>query len=160
MASSFKKERNTMERVTGLGGVFFKVKDPEKLYAWYEKHLGMKRQSPEAFMFEWRDARNPRHKGMTVWGLFPSDSKYFQSNFMLNYRVAGLDSLLEALRNDGVTIDPKREDYSYGRFAWITDPEGNRIELWEPPAENQTKTLKKKRKSSTARNRRKNRRKR
>lgn len=64
-----------MKRVTGLGGVFLKVRDPEKLYAWYEKHLGMKRQSPEAFTFEWRDANNPRSKGLTVWGLFPSDSK-------------------------------------------------------------------------------------
>ena len=149
-----------MQRVTGLGGVFFKVRDPEQLYAWYEKHLGMKRQSPEAFTFEWRDARRPLRKGRTVWALFPSDSKYFQSNLMLNYRVADLDGLLEALRNEGVAIDLKREDCSYGRFAWITDPEGNRIELWEPLAEKQSAARKKKRLNGAARNRAKNRRKR
>jgi catechol 2,3-dioxygenase-like lactoylglutathione lyase family enzyme len=76
--------------------------------------------------------------GMTVWALFPKDSKYFGStaaNFMLNYRVDDLDALLEALAQEGVEIDPKRDDSDYGRFAWITDPGGNRIELWEPPKE-------------------------
>jgi predicted enzyme related to lactoylglutathione lyase len=76
--------------------------------------------------------------GMTVWSLFPEDTKYFNpsgSSFMVNYRVENLDELLKALREEGVEIDPKREDSEYGRFAWITDPEGNRIELWEPPKE-------------------------
>lgn len=140
-----------MKRVTGLGGVFFKVRDPEKLYRWYEKHLGMKRQSPEAFEFHWRDAKNPRETGSTVWSLFPADSKYFQSNFMLNYRVADLDGLLETLRRKGVAIDPKREDHDYGRFAWVTDPEGNRIELWEPPRQKRAKVRKRKSRKRAAR---------
>jgi|SRR5579859_1979426 len=126
-----------MKRVTGLGGVFFQADDPEKLYQWYEKHLGIQRDpTSQAVSMHWRDDANPEHRGMTVWSLFKKGSKYFEPSrapFMLNYRVDDLDGLLEALRAEGVTIDPKREDYDYGRFAWIIDPEGNKIELWEPP---------------------------
>jgi len=126
-----------MRRVTGLGGVFFKSDNPEKLYAWYEKHLGMQRVlDGSSAVFEWRDVADAEKKGMTVWSLFPRDTKYFEpsrSPFMINYRVDDLDGLLEALKKEGVEIDPRREDFDYGRFAWITDPEGNRIELWEPP---------------------------
>ena len=129
-----------MKRVTGLGGIFFKAQDQEKLYQWYEKHLGIQRehggQGPPTF--NWRETDDPQRPGMTVWALFPKDSKYFGStaaHFMLNYRVDDLDALLEALAKEGVQIDPKRDDSDYGRFAWITDPEGNRIELWEPPKE-------------------------
>jgi predicted enzyme related to lactoylglutathione lyase len=117
-----------MERVTGIGGVFIKAEDPDGLYAWYEKHLGMKREPEGTVVF--RDS-----EGITVWSLFPKTSKYFDPShgpFMMNYRVENLDALLEALRAEGVEIDPHREDYDYGRFAWIMDPEGNRIELWEP----------------------------
>jgi len=117
-----------MDRVTGIGGVFIKADDPDGLYAWYEKHLGMKREPEGTVVF--RDS-----KGITVWSLFPKTSKYFdpsQAQFMMNYRVENLDALLEALRAEGVEIDPHREDFDYGRFAWIMDPEGNRIELWEP----------------------------
>jgi predicted enzyme related to lactoylglutathione lyase len=129
-----------MKRVTGIGGIFFKSPDPATLFAWYEKHLGLKRSpdspadSPSA-AFEWRDAQDPVTKGMTVWAVFARASKYFDpspSSFMINYRVEDLDALLEALKREGVEIDPHREDYDYGRFAWIMDPEGNRIELWEP----------------------------
>lgn len=126
-----------MDRVTGLGGVFFKADDAEKLYAWYEKHLGIKRHPVDGVMFRWRHETAPEKPGMTVWSVFKKDTKYFepsQANFMLNYRVANLDQLLEALKAEGVWIDEKREDSEYGRFAWIMDPEGNRIELWEPPA--------------------------
>ena len=125
-----------MKRVTGVGGVFFKAKNPQKLCSWYAKHLGLK-QEPygAAIHFYWREAQS-RRKGVTVWSLFPRNTKYFfpsRSNFMLNYRVQSLDRLLRALRREGVRIDPRREDSEYGRFAWIMDPEGNRIELWEPP---------------------------
>jgi predicted enzyme related to lactoylglutathione lyase len=126
-----------MKRVTGIGGIFFKAQDPEKMYQWYEKHLGIQREpgSPAASL-HWRDADDPQRPGMTVWALFEKETKYFDPSrapFMINYRVDDLDALLEALRAEGVEIDPKREDYDYGRFAWIMDPEGNRIELWEPP---------------------------
>lgn len=126
-----------MKRVTGIGGIFFKAQDPQKMYEWYEKHLGLKQDTAGAgVMLHWREAENPEEMGMTVWSIFKQDSKYFdpsRSPFMINYRVENLDALLEALRAEGVQIDPKREDHDYGRFAWIMDPEGNRIELWEPP---------------------------
>lgn len=124
-----------MQRVTGIGGVFFKADDPEKMYEWYEKHLGIKRE--EGYVaFHWRDDKKPDEKGLTAWSIFRTTSNYFdpsRATFMINYRVDDLDALLEALRAEGVEIHPKREDYDYGRFAWITDPEGNKIELWEPP---------------------------
>lgn len=123
-----------MKRVTGLGGVFFKADNPEKLYEWYEHHLGLKREGG-GVIFRWRGAEDKKQEGMTVWSIFPRESTYFDPSkapFMLNYRVENLDAILDALRAEGVTIDPHREDYDYGRFAWILDPEGNRIELWEP----------------------------
>jgi predicted enzyme related to lactoylglutathione lyase len=123
------------KRVTGLGGIFFKADDPQKLYQWYEQHLGIKSESHGA-MFQWRDQDDPSQEGMTIWAMFPRNTGYFKPSdapFMLNYRVDDLDALLEALRSEGVTIDPKQENHEYGRFAWIMDPEGNRIELWEPP---------------------------
>ena len=125
-----------MKRVTGLGGLFFKAENPEELYKWYEKHLGLQRQSQEAVTFNWRFADEPQKSGMTVWAIFRKDSDYFnpsRSGFMMNFIVEDLDGLLAALREGGVEVDPHREDYDYGRFAWIMDPEGNRIELWEPP---------------------------
>jgi catechol 2,3-dioxygenase-like lactoylglutathione lyase family enzyme len=119
-----------MQRVTGIGGIFFKAKDPDALYAWYEKHLGLRRNSQtQAVVFEGRT--------QTIWSLFPQTTKYFAPStaaFMLNYRVDDLDALVAALRAEGVEI-LGREDYDYGRFAWIMDPEGNRIELWEPAKE-------------------------
>ncbi|MFL5240838.1 MAG: VOC family protein [Gemmataceae bacterium] len=124
-----------MERVTGLGGIFFKAENPEQLGAWYEKHLGIKQEHGCA-TFAWRHADDTNMKGTTVWSLFKKDTKYFEpskASLMVNYRVKDLDALLEALRQEGVEIDPKRDDSEYGRFAWIMDPEGNRIELWQPP---------------------------
>jgi catechol 2,3-dioxygenase-like lactoylglutathione lyase family enzyme len=123
-----------MQRVTGLGGVFFKAADPEQMYQWYEKHLGLVREHG-VVLFPWRHAEDAEKLGTTVWSIFRQDSKYFdpsRAGFMLNFRVADLDGLLAALRAEGVTVE-KREDSEYGRFAWILDPEGNRIELWEPP---------------------------
>jgi predicted enzyme related to lactoylglutathione lyase len=124
-----------MKRVTGIGGVFFKAENPERLHGWYEKHLGLKGKPGEGVCLRWADSPDGGKSGMTVFAIFPRDTKYFQpsqSSFMINFRVEDLDGLLEALRAEGVTIDPKREDYDYGRFAWIMDPEGNRIELWQP----------------------------
>jgi predicted enzyme related to lactoylglutathione lyase len=123
--------------VTGIGGIFFKTQDTKALYQWYEKHLGIPAASHgTSATFEWREFDEPEEKGMTVWSIFPSDTKYFDpsaSPFMINYRVHDLDALLVALQEEGVEIDPHREDGDYGRFAWIMDPAGNRIELWEPP---------------------------
>jgi predicted enzyme related to lactoylglutathione lyase len=118
-----------MASVTGIGGVFFKANDPEKLYQWYEKHLGIRREHGYV-AFPWN---NP--EGMTAWSIVKKESDRFApsvSSLMINYRVDDLDGLLEQLKSEGVEIDPKREDYDFGRFAWIMDPEGNRIELWEP----------------------------
>jgi predicted enzyme related to lactoylglutathione lyase len=122
-----------MGRVTGVGGVFFKAENPDALYAWYEKHLGIKREQ-WGVMFRWRDDGDP--EGGTTWSIFPKKSEHFGAgpqSFMINYRVEDMDGLLEKLGEAGVWIDPKRDDHEFGKFAWIRDPEGNRIELWEPP---------------------------
>jgi predicted enzyme related to lactoylglutathione lyase len=122
-----------MRRVTGIGGVFFKAKDAESLYQWYEKHLGIKREHGTV-VFRWSEDGDP--EGCTAWAIFKQESKYFgtsPSSFMLNFRVDDMDGLLQALQAEGVWIDPKRDDSEYGKFAWIMDPESNRIELWEPP---------------------------
>ena len=127
-----------MKRVTGLGGFFFKCTDPKAQGDWYRRHLGIPIDaSYSCWNFEWRNAEEPDRKGATVLGLFPAASDYFgpqASKFMCNFRVDDLDAVLTALEAEGVKIDPKREDYEYGRFAWIYDPEGNKVELWEPPA--------------------------
>ena len=136
--SSAKQGEHSMQRVTGLGGVFFKAKDPKAMYEWYEKHLGIKR-SPDGSgaMFHWRNAEQPEETGLTVWSIFPESTKYFNPStapFMLNYVVDDLKGLVEALKAEGVTVE-KVEEADYGKFAWIMDPEGNRIELWEPAKE-------------------------
>ena len=105
------------------------------MYSWYENHLGIQRESFGPAFFHWRDAEKPEQRGLTVWSIFPSNSPYFDRQSMINYCVADLDQLLIALAAEGVSIDPKRENTEYGKFAWIFDPEGNRIELWEPPAQ-------------------------
>lgn len=124
-----------MERVTGIGGIFFKSNDPEKLKSWYEKHLAIKAEK-DGTMFEWRDKDNPDKIGFTVWSVFPGTTKYFdpgRSPFMINYRVANLRELVNTLQQEGVTVAGGIEEYEYGKFAWIIDPDGNKIELWEPP---------------------------
>jgi predicted enzyme related to lactoylglutathione lyase len=124
-----------MRRVTGLGGIFFKAKDPAAQTRWYGEHLGLPVGEDGSASFLWTDPAT-QEEGRTVWSPFPLDTEYFKETsapFMVNYCVDDLDGLLEALRSEGVRIDPHREDYDYGRFAWIWDPEGNRIELWEPP---------------------------
>ncbi len=119
-----------MAHVTGIGGVFFHSRDPEALYRWYERHLGLTREPDGSVLFRWAEP------GETVFAIFPHDTKYFGprgQSFMINFRVDDLDALLSALAAEGVEIDPKREEYPYGKFAWIVDPDGNRIELWQPP---------------------------
>lgn len=116
-------------RVYGVGGIFFRTRDPEALYAWYERHFDLSRKNG-SILFP-PDAG----PGLTVLAFFPQDTEYFGTTgqqAMLNLRVGDLDATLEKLAAAGVAIDPHREDYDYGRFAWITDPEGNRIELWQP----------------------------
>ena len=121
--------------VTGVGGVFFKARDPKGLIAWYQQHLGLKPTSGSSVLFNWREADSPERFGQTVWGVFPETTEYFDPStapFMINFRVADLDGLLKRLRAAGVQVDDRLEEYDYGRFGWIMDPEGNRIELWEP----------------------------
>ena len=128
-----RKKREPRQHVTGIGGVFFKSQNPAGLAKWYRKHLGITSKDGCAD-FSWREKDRPKRIGRTVWALFPSDTDYFKpsaSPFMLNYRVANLDRMLQQLRRGGVVVE-KVESFNYGRFAWISDPEGNRIELWEP----------------------------
>ena len=120
---------------TGIGGIFFKARDPRALAAWYQKHLGLPVAHDTIAALEWREFAPPHAVGCTVWSAFASDTKYLdpgKSSFMINYRVRGLDRLLESLRNAGVTVFDTIEEYDYGRFAWCLDAEGNKIELWEP----------------------------
>ena len=122
-----------LEQVTGIGGVFFKVKDPKGMAAWYRTNLGIPSKGGYTD-FTWRDKDHPEEMGHTAWRIFPTNTTYFgqsPSSLMINYRVSNLDRMLEQLRRSEVKIE-KVENYDYGRWAWITDPEGNRIELWEP----------------------------
>lgn len=124
-------------RVTGLGGIFFKAKNTKKLQAWYRKHLGLPLDPAwGGCTFDWRDAKDPTKEGCTVWSAFEPDTEYFgkgQQTHMINYRVANLKRVLAALKKEGVWIDPKTEESEFGKFGWIKDGEGNRIELWQPP---------------------------
>ena len=124
-----------MERVTGIGGIFFKSRDADGLKAWYREHLGIEPGTDGGGAFEWREIDAPERKGYTVWAPFPHDTQYFapsDASFMINYWVRDLDRMLDQLRRAGVTVDERIEEQPYGRFAWAMDPEGNRIELWEP----------------------------
>jgi predicted enzyme related to lactoylglutathione lyase len=121
-----------MARVTGIGGVFLKADDPEALAKWYEQHLGIRFDGSYALL-KWSD--DPRAEdGSTVFAMFPRDSDYFGTDraFMVNFRVDDLDALLAALRAAGVAVDEKVQEEVYGRFGWVNDPEGNRVELWQP----------------------------
>lgn len=126
-----------MERVTGIGGIFFKTKDPKALGQWYAANLGIDVQDWGGAVFRWGDAADPERSGTTAWSLFPMDTKYLNPStapFMVNYRVADLDAMLAQLRAAGVQVDEKVDDSEYGRFGWAMDPDGNRFELWQPPA--------------------------
>lgn len=123
-----------MKKVTGIGGIFFKCKDPGKMKDWYKTHLGLDTNDYGA-TFEWIDASDSTKKGSTQWSPFAESTKYFAPStkeFMINYRVADLEALVEELKKEGVTIVDEIESYDYGKFVHIVDMEGNKIELWEP----------------------------
>jgi predicted enzyme related to lactoylglutathione lyase len=125
-----------MKRVLGIGGIFFKARDPAALRAWYSKHLGIDAQE-WGTAFAWKNPDNPEGAGSTAWSVFDAESDAFApsaSPFMVNYRVANLHALLALLRSEGCEVDIKVDESEYGKFGWVMDPEGNRIELWEPPA--------------------------
>jgi len=128
-----------MKHITGIGGIFFKANDPEKLGEWYRKHLGLEVEEFGGVVFREEQAStelSPRRQAYTTWSPFASDTDYFapsEKPFMINFRVADLDALLAQLREAGVKVDEKTEKSEFGYFGWAMDPEGNRIELWEPP---------------------------
>jgi catechol 2,3-dioxygenase-like lactoylglutathione lyase family enzyme len=129
-----------MTRVTGIGGIFFKAKESEKLCAWYARHLVLAVEPWGGVQFRWRRDEAPQRLGYTVWSIFQADTRYFEPSekpFMINYRVENPDRVLAELKSEGVPVDEKIEESEYGRFGWAMDPEGNRIELWEPPAEDE-----------------------
>lgn len=125
-----------MRRVTGVGGIFFKSSDPKSLCDWYRTHLGLDVEEWGGVVFRWTD--DPSHgRGSTVWSPFPSDTNYFEpssATFMINFRVADLHALLAALRTEGCQVLDRVEESEYGKFGYVVDPEGNALELWEPPA--------------------------
>ena len=125
-----------MERVTGIGGVFVRAQDPTGLQRWYQDKLGVPVGEHGETVFEWREADSPENLGQTVWSLFPQETTYFapsRASCMINYRVDNLERMLAQLREAGVTIEGELNE-EYGKFAWVMDPEGNKIELWEPAA--------------------------
>ena len=123
-----------MKRVTGIGGIFFKSKDPKALGAWYRKHLGLDVSDWGGAVFKWGGQGSPA--GTTVWSPFKADTEYMHpgtASFMVNYRVEDLQALLAVLREEGCNVVDKTEDSEYGKFGWVIDPDGNKIELWQPP---------------------------
>jgi predicted enzyme related to lactoylglutathione lyase len=125
-----------MARVTGLGGVFFKANDPAALGAWYEKHLGFRVHEWGGAQFLWSEDHGPATQAYNVWSLFKADTTHFapsEKPFMVNFRVDDLHALLAELRAAGCAVDAKVHEDEYGKFGWVMDPEGNRLELWEPP---------------------------
>lgn len=123
-----------MKKVTGIGGIFFKCKDPNKVKEWYQTHLGLN-TNEYGTVFEWHEEADSTKKGLTQWTPFPETTKYFEpsvKDFMINYRVENLEALVEELKKNGVTIVGAMETYDYGKFVHILDVEGNKVELWEP----------------------------
>jgi predicted enzyme related to lactoylglutathione lyase len=131
-----------MQRVTGIGGIFFKADDPSKLAAWYKKHLGLDVADWGGVSFQESAGADlkPKRQSHLVWSPFAADTDYFKPSakpFMINYRVHDLDALLAQLRSEGVEVDEKTEKSEFGYFGWVMDPEGNRIELWESPVKSE-----------------------
>ena len=123
-----------MKRVTGIGGIFFKCKDPKKIREWYQTHLGLNTNQYGA-VFEWYQGADSTKKGFSQWSPFKETTKYFEPSakeFMINYRVENLTALVEELKKEGVTVTDTIETVDYGKFVHIMDIEGNKIELWEP----------------------------
>lgn len=126
-----------MRRVTGIGGIFFKSPDPKRLGEWYRTHLGIDVQPWGGAAFQWAGEHNPGGTGTTVWSPFAADTGYFapgSASFMVNYRVEDLHALLAVLRQEGCQVDDKVEESEFGKFGWVIDPDGNKLELWQPPA--------------------------
>lgn len=126
-----------MKRVTGIGGIFFNAQDPVALRAWYQRHLGIEVQEWGGAAFTWTDEQGKPTAGTTIWTVGDAKDKPFApstSSFMVNYRVADLHALVAALRAEGCKVLEKVDESEYGKFAWVIDPEGNKVELWEPPA--------------------------
>lgn len=128
-----------MRKVTGIGGIFFKCKDPGKMREWYQTHLGLNTDQYgtnfDPISIGWRHATDPAQKGFTQWSPFSNSTTYFEPSkrdFMINYRVENLEALVEELKKEGVQIVDEIESFNYGKFIHILDPEGNKIELWEP----------------------------
>ena len=125
-----------MKRVTGIGGVFIKSSDPQRLREWYRKHLGVEVEEWGGCAFRWKSPENPEGTGTTVWSVFDGASNYFAPSnapFMVNYRVADVLALVAALRAEGCQVMDKVDESEFGKFGWVVDPDGNKIELWEPP---------------------------
>jgi predicted enzyme related to lactoylglutathione lyase len=125
-----------MQRVTGIGGIFFKAKDPKAMHAWYKRHLGIDVQEWGGAAFTWTDASGAPTGGTTIWSIGSETGSQFApstATFMINYRVADVRALLQALREEGCQVLDKFDDSEYGKFGWVIDPEGNKVELWEPP---------------------------
>jgi predicted enzyme related to lactoylglutathione lyase len=126
-----------MKRVTGIGGIFFKAKDAPALHAWYKRHLGIDVQTWGGASFTWADADGTPTGGTTVWSVSQESSDQFApstASFMVNYRVDDLYALVAALKEEGCNVLDKIDDSEYGKFGWVIDPEGNKLELWQPPA--------------------------
>jgi predicted enzyme related to lactoylglutathione lyase len=127
-------KQTTMKKVTGIGGIFFKCKDPNKMKEWYKTNLGLNTNEYGA-VFEWHQGADSTKKGFTTWSPFTETTNYFApsaNDFMINYRVENMEALVEELRMNGVTILDSIETYDYGKFVHILDAEGNKVELWEP----------------------------
>ncbi|MGH8852858.1 MAG: VOC family protein [Telluria sp.] len=124
-----------MKRVTGIGGIFFKAKDPVALRAWYKAHLGIDVLEWGGAAFTWTDEAGKPTGGTTIWSVSPGGDEHFGAgnSFMINYRVHDVDALLQALRDEGCQVLEKTDDSEYGKFGWVIDPEGNKVELWQPP---------------------------
>lgn len=125
-----------MKRVTGIGGIFFKAKDAPKLHAWYKRHLGIDVQVWGGAAFNWTDSDNKPTGGTTIWSVGSEEGDQFApstASFMINYRVEDLDALVAVLKEEGCEVLDKRDNSEYGKFAWVIDPEGNKVELWQPP---------------------------
>ena len=134
IATSNSNSNTNLKRVTGIGGIFFKCKDPKKLREWYQTHLGLN-ANQYGTVFEWYQGADSTKKGFSQWSPFKETTKYFEPStkeFMINYRVENLESLVEELKKEGVTVTDTLQTVDYGKFVHIMDIEGNKIELWEP----------------------------
>ena len=126
-----------MKRVTGIGGIFFKAKDAPVLQAWYKRHLGIDVQEWGGAAFTWTDGEGQPLAGTTAWSIDPAQSDHYApstASFMVNYRVEDLLALVKVLREEGCNVLENIDDSEYGKFAWVIDPEGNKVELWQPLA--------------------------